>query len=228
MNAGRCFVQATAVLVMFTVARQFGLLGPPAVAVTLLTGALALIAWRASATFADLGLSRENAGDGLVYGAASTGVIFLGLIVATVIPWTNALLHDRRAEVGVGSLLYQVGVSAVLLTAIPEEFAFRGILLGAGRKLWGARHASLITSALFGLWHIAPILRALAGNRAVSGAYASVSGRVLVVLGAVAVTFLAGLVLCWLEIRSKSLIAPVIAHAAAGGLALIIAWLTVH
>src|SRR5262249_38528109 len=125
-------------------------------------------------------------------------------------------------------LFYQVGVSVVLLTAIPEEFAFRGVLLGSGRRLWGARRASLITSALFGLWHIAPTLHTLSGNRAVSGAYASAGGRVLLVLGAIAVTFVAGLVFCWLEIRSKSLIAPVIAHAATDGLALIVAWLTVH
>ena len=43
MKAGRCFVQAVAVLAAFTVARSFGLLGPAAIAVSLLTVALALI-----------------------------------------------------------------------------------------------------------------------------------------------------------------------------------------
>jgi len=52
--------------------------------------------------------------------------------------------------------------------------------------------------------------------------------QVLLVLGSVAVTFIAGLVFCWLRLRSKSLIAPVMAHAATNGLALAVAWFTLH
>ena len=37
MKAGRCFVQTVGVLVLFTVARSFGLLGPPVASVALLT-----------------------------------------------------------------------------------------------------------------------------------------------------------------------------------------------
>ena len=47
-RAGRCFLQAVGVLVLFTVARALGLLGPPRyvyVSVSLLVVALALIAW---------------------------------------------------------------------------------------------------------------------------------------------------------------------------------------
>jgi membrane protease YdiL (CAAX protease family) len=44
----------------------------------------------------------------------------------------------------------------------------------------------------------------------------------------VAVTFVAGLVFCWLRLRSRSLIAPVMAHFATNGLALAAAWFTVH
>jgi uncharacterized protein len=49
-----------------------------------------------------------------------------------------------------------------------------------------------------------------------------------VVLGSIAVTFLAGLVFCWLRLRSRSLIAPVLAHVATNGLALTVAWLIAH
>jgi hypothetical protein len=50
MKAGRCFVQAVAVLAVFAVARSFGLLGPAVLSVSLLTAALVLIAWSAGAT----------------------------------------------------------------------------------------------------------------------------------------------------------------------------------
>lgn len=228
MNAGRCFVQAVGVLVLFTLARTFGLLGPPAVAVTLLTSALVLIAWSARATLADLGLGRTDMVAGLRYGAGAFGIVLLVLIVAAVIPATNGFLHDSRAQIHGGRLLYELGVSIVLLTAIPEEFAFRGVLLGSALRLWGPWRASLITSALFGLWHIAPTLHTMSDNHEFRGAAASVAGQVLLVLGAIAVTFIAGLAFCWLRLRSKSLIAPVMAHVATNGLALTVAWFTVH
>ena len=102
------------------------------------------------------------------------------------------------------------------------------MLLGSGLRLWGPRGASLISSALFGLWHIAPALHTLSGNRVFRGATATVDGQVLLVLGSIAATFLAGLVFCWLRLRSRSLIAPVMAHVATNGLALTVAWFAVH
>jgi len=65
VHAGRCFLLTVGVLVLFTVARGLGWLGPPAVAAGLLTGVLALIAWSAGATLADLGLRRGDVGAGL-------------------------------------------------------------------------------------------------------------------------------------------------------------------
>jgi len=215
-------------LVLFSVARAFGLLGPAVLSVSLLTAALILIAWSAGATRADLGLGRSDMRAGLRYGAGAFGVVLLALTLAAVVPVTNGFLHNSRAHIDSGRLLYAVGVSIVLLTAIPEEFAFRGVLLGSGLRLWGPWRASLITSALFGLWHIAPTLHTMSDNRAVSGASASADGRVLLVVGSVAVTFVAGLVFCWLRLRSRSLIAPVLAHVATNGLALTAAWFAVH
>jgi membrane protease YdiL (CAAX protease family) len=228
VNAGRWFAQTVGALVLFTVARTFGLLGPPPVAASLLTLALVLIAWSAGATRADLGLARADVRAGLLYGAGAFGIVLLVLLVAAVIPATNGFLHDSRGQVTGGRLIYELGVSIVLLTAIPEELAFRGVLLGSALRLWSPWRASLVTSALFGLWHIAPTLHTMSDNRAFAGAAASLAGQVLLVLGAIAVTFAAGLIFCWLRLRSRSLIAPVIAHAAANGLALAAAWFTIH
>src|ERR1700730_834695 len=217
MKAGRCFLQTVGVLALFTVARSYGLLGPPVVSVALLTGVLVLIAWSAGTTLADLGLGPANAGVGLLYGTGPFGIVLLVLIVAAVIPATNGFLHDSRAQISGGRLTYELGVSIVLLTAISEEVAFRSVLLGGALRLWGPWRASLVTSALFGLWHIAPTLHTMSDNRAVRGLAASVGGQVLLVLGSIAVTFVAGLVFCWLRLRSRSLIAPVMAHIATNG-----------
>jgi len=228
VRARRCFLLSVCVLVAFTVARGYGVLGPAAVAAGLLTAALALIAWNARATLADLGLAPADVGAGLRYGAGALGLVLLVLIVAAVIPATSGFLHDTRAQISGGRLLYEIGVPIVLLTAIPEEFAFRGVLLGSALRLWGPWRASLVTSALFGLWHIAPTLHTMSDNRAVRGLSATAGGQVLLVLGSIAVTFVAGLVFCWLRLRSRSLIAPIVAHAAINGLALTVAWFAVH
>jgi membrane protease YdiL (CAAX protease family) len=219
------------VLVLFTVARAFGLFGPPRyvyVSVGLLTVTLVLIAWSAGATRADLGLSWTDMRAGLRYGAGAFGIVLLVLVIAAVIPATNGFLHDSRADISGGRLLYELGVSIVLLTAIPEELAFRGVLLGSALRLWSPLRASLITSALFGLWHIAPTLHTMSDNRTVSGLAASVGGQVLVVSGSIAVTSIAGLAFCWLRLRSRSLLAPIMAHIATNGLALTVAWFAVR
>jgi membrane protease YdiL (CAAX protease family) len=231
MEAGRCFLLAVAVLAVFNVARGTGLLGPSRYAwvpVCLLVAALVLIAWSTGATRADLGLEPADMPAGVRYGAGAAGIILLVLIVAAVIPAANGFLHDSRAQISGGRLLYELAVPILLLTAVPEEFAFRGVLLGSAVRLWGPWRASLITSALFGLWHIAPTLHTMSGNAEVANASASLAGQVLVVLGSVAITFLAGLAFCWLRLRSGSLIAPVIAHVATNGLALTVAWVVVH
>jgi len=145
-----------------------------------------------------------------------------------VIPATNGFLHDSRAQISGSRMLYELAVSILLLTAIPEEFAFRGVLLGSALRLWGPWRASLITSVLFGLWHIAPTLHTMRDNHAVAGLTASIAGQSLVVLGSIAVTFVAGLIFCWLRLRSSSLLAPVMAHFATNGLALAVAWFTIH
>jgi membrane protease YdiL (CAAX protease family) len=231
MRAGLCFVLTVTVLILFNVLRSLGLLGPARyvwLPVSLLTAALALIAWATGATLADLGLERQDLRSGVLYGAGAFGVVLLVLVVAAVIPTTNGFLHDSRAQISGSRLLYELGVSILLLTAIPEEFAFRGVLLGSALRLWGPWRASLITSVLFGLWHILPTLHTMKDNRAVAVASASIAGQSLVVAGSVAVTFVAGLIFCWLRLRSNSLIAPVMAHFATNGLALAVAWFTIH
>jgi membrane protease YdiL (CAAX protease family) len=228
VKAGRCFALTVGVLVIFTVARTYGLLGPAPVSVSLLAVVLLLIAWSTGATRADLGLALADVRSGLLYGAGAFGIVLLVLLVAAAVPETNGFLHDSRAQITSGRLEYELGVSIVLLTAIPEELAFRGVLLGSALDLWGPWRASLVTSALFGLWHITPTLHTMRDNREVAGAAATVDGQVLLVLGAIAVTFVAGLLFCWLRLRSKSLIAPVMAHAATNGLALTVAWFAIH
>ena len=228
MNGRRCFGLALVVLVAVTAARFLGVAGPTVVWTSLMTAALVLVARTSGATLAELGLAPADAGRGLRYGAVASGIVLIALVVGALLPLTSGALRDARGDINGAQLAYQLVVDVLLLTAIPEEFAFRGVLLGSAVAQWGPLRGALVVSALFGLWHVQPTLATMTDNPAVSGASGSAAGRVLVVLGAVAVTFVAGLVFAWLRLRSRSLLAPVLAHAATNGLGLAVAWFALH
>ena len=79
--------------------------------------------------------------------------------------------------------------------------------------------AVVACSVLFGLWHVPGVLDATSGS----------AGHVLAAAGGTFVaTFAAGVLFCWLRIRSGTLLAPVMAHLATNTLALVVAWLVVR
>ena len=81
---------------------------------------------------------------------------------------------------------------------------------------------------LFGLWHISPTLGTLTENEQLDDATESTGGAILLVAGTVLATFVAGVLFSWLRMRSRSLLAPVIAHLATNGVALVVAWFVVR
>ena len=94
------------VLVVFSVVRGLGLAGPPIVSIAVLTGALALVAWRSGASPADLALERAAVPAGFRYGAAAFGAVGLVVLLAAVVPLTQPMLHDSRGDITGGRLLY--------------------------------------------------------------------------------------------------------------------------
>jgi uncharacterized protein len=223
MRARRCLIETVCVLVVFNVARAFGLFGPALVGDAVLFVAMVLLAWRAGATRADLGLRRDAVPAGLAWGFGAFGVVLVVLLVAAALPSTSGFLHDSRGAISADRMLYELLVTILLGTVVPEELAFRGVLLGAALPIFGRWRAVLFASVLFGLWHIAPTLHTMSDNQSVRNTPAA-----LVVLGAVAVTFCAGVIFCWLRLLSGSLVASAIAHFATNGLALAFAWFATH
>jgi membrane protease YdiL (CAAX protease family) len=223
VRARRCLVETVCVLATFNLARALGLLGPALVADAILFAVMALIAWSERLTLTDLGLRRDALSTGLAWGLGSFGVVFLALLLGAVIPATNGFLHDSRAAISGGRLFYDMFVSILLGTVIPEEFAFRGVLLGTALRIFGKWSAIVFSSALFGLWHIAPTLHTMSDNQTVRHTPAAI-----VVVGAIAATFVAGVIFGWLRLRSGSLLAPAMAHFATNGLALTFAWFAIH
>ena len=116
-----------------------------------------------------------------------------------------------------GLLAYRAAIRIPVGTALLEELAFRGVLLGAWTRIGGQLQAAIGSSIVFGLWHVRPTIELLDAN----GLAPIGATRLGLVFAAVAATACAGLLFSWLRIRSGSLLAPYIAHAGVNSLALL-------
>jgi membrane protease YdiL (CAAX protease family) len=106
---------------------------------------------------------------------------------------------------------------------LPEEFAFRGLLLPLLGRRYGVLASTMISSGLFGLWHVPASLGGGTANAVIVGVVGGgAAGTAIRVVATVCFTALAGVVLCWLRLRSGSLIAPALAHWTANGLGVIV------
>jgi uncharacterized protein len=180
---------------------------------------LALIAAWAGLSAADLGLARRSAGRGLRWGAVAAAAAVVAAALAYAVPPARDVVAGT-SDTSSSSALAAVVVLIPLGTVLPEEFAFRGVLWALLRRDHGAGVATAVSSGLFGIWHVLAALTGSAANQAATAALGSGGGggTVLRVIGTVLITGLAGAVLCWLRLRSGSLLAPIMAHWAVNGM----------
>ena len=131
------------------------------------------------------------------------------------LPATRPFFHDRRViDVDRRAAIYHLAVRIPLATAFAEEVAFRGALLGLIQRRRSPAAAVGWTSLLFGVSHALPTLKHYDGNPA-SGLVADPrQGRRMAVLGTMLSTAGAGCLFAWLRLRSRSLLAPILGHAA--------------
>ena len=215
------------VLAVLAVARVVDAVIPGAhVAVGMgLTACLVVIARAEGLTAADLGVDRSSWGSGLRWGLAAAALIGAAYGLAILVAPVRDVLPDGHGGLGPQALA-AVLVVVPVGTVLPEELAFRGLLLPVLARRHGLRAATLVSSALFGLWHVLASLGGGADNAAIAGVVGGeAAGTVVRVVATVLFTSLAGVVLCWLRLRSGSLLAPLLAHWTVNGLGVIVALL---
>jgi CAAX protease family protein len=180
------------------------------------TGAALAAATLNGLTLADLGLGRGRwlpgrLGCGLAAGAG------VGWLLIAVVPATRPLLGDQRAAGLNGrDVAYQALIRIPAGTALWEETAFRGVLQAALRRVLPGTAAIVVTSGVFGAWHIRPTLQALRANGLAGDRRRAVAGT----LAGCAATAAGGALLSLLRARSGRLADTVLLHAAvnSGGL----------
>jgi uncharacterized protein len=180
-------------------------------------GSLILLARRAGVTGAQLGLAKEDVGQGVSRGLAAG--IPIGAVVAlgAFVPWTARFFRDERiVRADMLEVAHEVLVRLPLATVVAEELMFRGALEAVFSQRRSAAGAALISAGLFGAWHALPTLDRIHSNPGIGGVHGgSKAKQAVIVVSICASTSATGLALSWLRRRSASIIAPILVHFAA-------------
>lgn len=189
---------------------------------------LVFIARRAGLQWSDLGFARSNLRDGIRVGVIAAGALVLVLITAAAIPDTRDVLADGRfVGMELPRAVYEMLVRIPLAVALTEEIAFRGVLLGILMVRTSTFRAVMISSMLFGLWHILPGISALESASGIV-ATSSTAAKLGLVGIQVLVTGLAGVAFSWLRLRGGHVASSILVHAPLNSVSFAIGWFAVQ
>jgi membrane protease YdiL (CAAX protease family) len=190
-------------------------------------GAMLGLAHLSGADMTSEGLDPANAESGLRLGLA-VGVPAAALVLAgAAIPAVRKYYHDDRITRATSDdITYHLLARIPFATAMTEEVIFRSALLGVFGRTRRPFFAAVLSSALFGAWHILPTIDRLHTNPGTVRLHGSDPKRqALTVASVVAGTALAGMAFCWLQKQSHSVVAPIVVHAAINGSGLLAGWI---
>lgn len=198
---------------------------------SLVAGPLGVAALTGLARFAglswqDLGLGPRTWRRGFRWAVILVLAVAVVITVGAWLPLTRDAFRDVRYRLDLGSALLTAFVLIPVGTVLVEELAFRSVLWGLLARARSATFATLISSVLFGLWHVLPSLRLASDSSLIADAVGGSSSQcaaaqVLAVLGAVVFTTLAGVVFCELRRRGGSVLPSAGLHWAANALSVL-------
>lgn len=190
------------------------------------TAGLLAIARASGLSWAQLGLSPDRLRHGLVWGGSAIGAVAAVYLAGLAIPLTRTAFLDARYQLEASDALRTALIVIPIGTVLFEEIAFRSVLWGMLRRHMSATRTVVVSSALFGLWHILPSLD-FAAARDLGSAASGPQATALVVVGTVLLTALGGAVAGELRRRSGSVLASAGMHWATNGLGVLfglVAW----
>jgi uncharacterized protein len=183
---------------------------------------LVAVARLAGLSWQDLGLGPGTWRPGLKWAGVEIAIVGVVLAAGAALPATREAFRDTRYRLDWGSALLTALVLIPIGTVLVEEVAFRGVLWGLLRRVRGTATATVVSSLLFGLWHVLPSLGLSTSNEAISGTVGGGrSAQTTTVLATVAFTALSGVVFCELRRRSGSILAPAGLHWATNALSVL-------
>lgn len=171
-------------------------------------------------SFTDMGLSWRYALRGLLWGGICIAAVTLVYLVGAAFKKTRDAFHDERHQQMSGAqLAFHALLEVPFGTVLLEEIAFRAVLFSMLARRYGVIWGLVISSLLFGLWHILPSIGTHESNPALAGVAGSgLRGNIIAVTMSVIFTGLSGVVFGGLRLVSGSVLAPMGLHWATNGL----------
>jgi uncharacterized protein len=160
-------------------------------------------------TWAEAGICRTNLLGSSVIGAgiglALAAVLLVALEVGAQLG--TPITYQPLRGAPIPAVLTHALVGLPLQTAIPEELAFRGLVLGLLMRKLTPLRAALVTSAIFVAWHVVVQVQTLAVTNFTS------PWLIVPAMGlAFAGLFAGGAIFALLRLRTRNLAAAVMAH----------------
>jgi membrane protease YdiL (CAAX protease family) len=166
----------------------------------------------------ELGLVGNRPRVVLAVGSAAVAVALPLFALAVSDSTAHFVADERAAGLDGAQIAFQALIRIPIGTALFEEFAFRGVLLGLFSRR-GRVFGVVASSVAFGLWHMRPTVEVIEANSSETSVWATTA----LVGAAVVATGLAGAALCWLRRRGGGVAAPWAFHAVMNSLALVAA-----
>ncbi len=177
-------------------------------------------------SFTEMGLSWKYYLSGLIWAGLCIGAVTLVYVFGIIYkPTRKAFRDERHAELSGGRLAFHALLEVPFGTVLLEEIAFRAVLFSMLARRYGLVWGIVLSSILFGLWHVLPSI----GSHEQNPALGSVVGRgrrgnIFAIALSVLTTTAAGFVFCALRLLSGSVLAPMGLHWATNGLGYAFSW----
>lgn len=166
--------------------------------------AIVSIAMLANLDWASVGLSKDNILKGFIFALPFIAVVIIGAI--TVFLLNPEVFKDERYNQSSRLVLYTIFITLPLFTVLLEEIAFRGVLFGTLQTIVSQNYAVIVSSLSFGVWHV------FSASAVSTTSIPESVPKILIILGIILATTLAGIFLAWARIKSESLVAPILIH----------------
>lgn len=181
-------------------------------------------------SWTDMGLAWQYLLPGLIWAAICIGGVTAVYLVGSAFKRTRVAFHDERmTELSRSRVVFQALVEVPFGTVLLEEIAFRSVLFSMLARRYGLVWGVVISSVLFGLWHVLPSIGTHEQNPALGSMVGEGRrGNVLAVAFSVLSTTVAGVVFAALRLVSGSVLAPMGLHWATNGLGYAFSWLLIR
>lgn len=167
----------------------------------------------------EVGISRQA-----VYSGIRVALPFMIAIIISGLSlyfFKKDIFLDSRYKQTLADMIIKVLVILPITVVIIEELIFRGVLMAILAQLFDLRFATIVSSLLFGLWHV----YSAGGIKADSLHLPFTVPRVVISVLVILATSMAGLFFAWLRIKNDGIFASILVHWSLNATGVVLAFL---